>query len=347
MWVRRLHPEDRERVLRQFRDACASGGASPRSTGSSTARGGSLWWRDEGRALPGPDGAARFVRGLRARRHGAEAGRGVAAQAALLRPADRAAEPRAAPEPARPGPRRVRADGPAARPADPGPRPLPRDHEHARPPQRRPDRARAGRPARRRARRRRPRRTGCGATSSACCCPTPTPRSPGRSASASSARSSGRSWCSGCPIEVSASVGMAVAPEHGTEAETLLRHADVGGAGGAEAGRRSERPLLVRAASRTTPRGSPSSASCAARSTATSCSCTTSRRSTSRPARWWGRRRSCAGRTRSAGFVSPGGLHPARGADRASSARSRGGCSTARRGRRGAGSGRGGRSRWP
>ena len=28
------------------------------------------------------------------------------------------------------------------------------------------------------------------------------------------------------PIEVSASVGMAVAPEHGTEAETLLRHAD-------------------------------------------------------------------------------------------------------------------------
>ena len=28
------------------------------------------------------------------------------------------------------------------------------------------------------------------------------------------------------PIEVSASVGMAVAPDHGTEAETLLRHAD-------------------------------------------------------------------------------------------------------------------------
>ncbi len=28
------------------------------------------------------------------------------------------------------------------------------------------------------------------------------------------------------PIEVSASVGMAIAPEHGTEAETLLRHAD-------------------------------------------------------------------------------------------------------------------------
>ncbi len=39
MWVRRLHPEDRERVLRQFRDACASGGGSRASTGSSIARG--------------------------------------------------------------------------------------------------------------------------------------------------------------------------------------------------------------------------------------------------------------------------------------------------------------------
>ena len=115
----------------------------------------------------------------------------------------------------------------------------------------------------------------------------------------------------------------------------------LGGAGRAQAGRRSERPLLVRAASRTTPRGSPCSASCAARSTATSCSCTTSRRWTSRPTRWWGRRRSCAGPTRSGASCRPRSSSRSRSRP-GSSARSRAGCSTARRGRRGAGSGRAG-----
>ena len=64
MWVRRLHPEDRERVLRQFRDACASGGRFASEYRVLDREGRVLWWRDEGRSLPGPDGKARFVRGF-------------------------------------------------------------------------------------------------------------------------------------------------------------------------------------------------------------------------------------------------------------------------------------------
>jgi len=64
MWVRRLHPEDRERVLRQFRDACASGGRFASEYRVLDREGRVLWWRDEGRPLPGPDGKARFVRGF-------------------------------------------------------------------------------------------------------------------------------------------------------------------------------------------------------------------------------------------------------------------------------------------
>jgi diguanylate cyclase (GGDEF)-like protein/PAS domain S-box-containing protein len=64
MWVRRLHPEDRERVLRQFRDACASGGRFASEYRVLDRDGRVLWWRDEGRALPGPDGQTRFVRGF-------------------------------------------------------------------------------------------------------------------------------------------------------------------------------------------------------------------------------------------------------------------------------------------
>jgi diguanylate cyclase (GGDEF)-like protein/PAS domain S-box-containing protein len=64
MWVRRLHPEDRERVLHQFRDACASGGRFASEYRVLDREGRVLWWRDEGRPLPGPDGKARFVRGF-------------------------------------------------------------------------------------------------------------------------------------------------------------------------------------------------------------------------------------------------------------------------------------------
>ena len=64
MWVRRLHPEDRERVLRQFRDACVSGGRFASEYRILDQQGRVVWWRDEGRVLPGPDGQARFVRGF-------------------------------------------------------------------------------------------------------------------------------------------------------------------------------------------------------------------------------------------------------------------------------------------
>jgi diguanylate cyclase (GGDEF)-like protein/PAS domain S-box-containing protein len=64
MWVRRLHPEDRERVLRQFRDACASGTPFASEYRILDSEGRVVWWRDEGRVLPDPDGKARFVRGF-------------------------------------------------------------------------------------------------------------------------------------------------------------------------------------------------------------------------------------------------------------------------------------------
>jgi diguanylate cyclase (GGDEF)-like protein/PAS domain S-box-containing protein len=64
MWVRRLHPEDRERVLRQFRDACAAGGRFACEYRILDREGRIVWWRDEGRVLPDPDGKARFVRGF-------------------------------------------------------------------------------------------------------------------------------------------------------------------------------------------------------------------------------------------------------------------------------------------
>lgn len=64
MWVRRLHPEDRERVLRQFRDACASGGRFACEYRILDREGRVVWWRDEGRVLPDPGGKARFVRGF-------------------------------------------------------------------------------------------------------------------------------------------------------------------------------------------------------------------------------------------------------------------------------------------
>jgi diguanylate cyclase (GGDEF)-like protein/PAS domain S-box-containing protein len=64
MWVRRLHPEDRERVLRQFREACTTGGRFASEYRILDREGRIVWWRDEGRALPGPDGKTRFVRGF-------------------------------------------------------------------------------------------------------------------------------------------------------------------------------------------------------------------------------------------------------------------------------------------
>jgi diguanylate cyclase (GGDEF)-like protein len=64
MWVRRLHPRDRERVLREYREACAANGRFASEYRILDREGRVLWWRDEGRALPGPDGGTRFVRGF-------------------------------------------------------------------------------------------------------------------------------------------------------------------------------------------------------------------------------------------------------------------------------------------
>jgi diguanylate cyclase (GGDEF)-like protein/PAS domain S-box-containing protein len=64
MWVRRLHPEDRDIVLRKFRDACALGGRFTSEYRLLDREGRVVWWRDDGRVLPGPDGGARFVRGF-------------------------------------------------------------------------------------------------------------------------------------------------------------------------------------------------------------------------------------------------------------------------------------------
>ena len=64
MWVRRLHPEDRDAVLRKFRDACELGGRFTSEYRLLDREGRVVWWRDDGRVLPGPDGAARFVRGF-------------------------------------------------------------------------------------------------------------------------------------------------------------------------------------------------------------------------------------------------------------------------------------------
>ncbi|HEY8233496.1 MAG: putative bifunctional diguanylate cyclase/phosphodiesterase [Burkholderiales bacterium] len=64
MWVRRLHPEDRERVLRQFREACTVSGRFASEYRILDRDGRVVWWRDEGRVLPDANGKARFLRGF-------------------------------------------------------------------------------------------------------------------------------------------------------------------------------------------------------------------------------------------------------------------------------------------
>jgi diguanylate cyclase (GGDEF)-like protein/PAS domain S-box-containing protein len=63
-WARRLHPHDRETVLRRFQEACASTGRFAAEYRILDREDRVLWWRDEGRALPGPDGRTRFIRGF-------------------------------------------------------------------------------------------------------------------------------------------------------------------------------------------------------------------------------------------------------------------------------------------
>ncbi|MGE5127326.1 MAG: putative bifunctional diguanylate cyclase/phosphodiesterase [Betaproteobacteria bacterium] len=65
LWMKRLHPDDREQVLRHYNEACATGGRFACEYRLLDRDGRVVWWRDEGRVLPGPaGGGARFVRGF-------------------------------------------------------------------------------------------------------------------------------------------------------------------------------------------------------------------------------------------------------------------------------------------
>jgi len=64
MWLDCVHPEDRPEVLRRYRDACAAASRFVAEYRLMERSGRTLWWRDEGRVMPGPDGKARFVRGF-------------------------------------------------------------------------------------------------------------------------------------------------------------------------------------------------------------------------------------------------------------------------------------------
>jgi diguanylate cyclase (GGDEF)-like protein/PAS domain S-box-containing protein len=64
MWADRLHPEDREHVLRRYHEACAARSRFVSEYRLLDREERVVWWRDEGRVMSGPDGAARFVRGF-------------------------------------------------------------------------------------------------------------------------------------------------------------------------------------------------------------------------------------------------------------------------------------------
>ncbi len=65
LWMKRLHPDDREQVLRHYNEACATGGRFVCEYRLLDRDGRVVWWRDEGRVLPAPaGGGARFVRGF-------------------------------------------------------------------------------------------------------------------------------------------------------------------------------------------------------------------------------------------------------------------------------------------
>ncbi len=64
MWMRRLHPEDRDDVLRRFREACRSGEQFRAEYRVLDREGRVVWWRDEGTVLPASEGSARYVRGF-------------------------------------------------------------------------------------------------------------------------------------------------------------------------------------------------------------------------------------------------------------------------------------------
>lgn len=63
-WARQIHPEDRERVLAEFRRCCAEGAPFACEYRMLDRDGREVWWRDEGRVLRDERGRPRFVRGF-------------------------------------------------------------------------------------------------------------------------------------------------------------------------------------------------------------------------------------------------------------------------------------------
>ena len=63
-WASHLHPEDRTRVLEEFRRSCAEGEEFVSDYRVRRRDGGVAWWQDHGRVVRGTDGRAQFVRGF-------------------------------------------------------------------------------------------------------------------------------------------------------------------------------------------------------------------------------------------------------------------------------------------
>ncbi len=62
-WARHLHPEDKEQVLREFRQSCAQGQTFLSEYRVHCRDDRIAWWHDQGRVVREADGRAKFVRG--------------------------------------------------------------------------------------------------------------------------------------------------------------------------------------------------------------------------------------------------------------------------------------------
>jgi diguanylate cyclase (GGDEF)-like protein len=109
-------------------------------------------------------------------------------------------------------------------------------------------------------------------------------------------------------LEVDASIGIAMWPEHGTDADLLIQRADVA----MYTAKENDLHYAYYASERdgTAPSGSPSSASCAKRSSAVSWCSTTNRSWSRRRGRCVASRRWCAGNTPSVGCSCPTSSSP-------------------------------------
>jgi diguanylate cyclase (GGDEF)-like protein len=104
----------------------------------------------------------------------------------------------------------------------------------------------------------------------------------------------------GLTLDVEASIGMAIYPDHGNDPEELLQRADIAMYTAKET--HAGFLLLTPSKTSTAQSGWPCWVSCAAPSSSTNSCSTTSPRSTPTPVRCWGWRRWCAGNTPTAGW---------------------------------------------